>query len=275
MNEALRLDYLQAMGVDSYVPRFLLEGAAASPLCEMDFAVADYDGSDSSAGLSYDIENEYEQHSAQRDSEKTAASPSQDQGQSRSRIAADLDGLNFDVKAQRRAAPESKTGQNSGTAENTASQSNPAFKLDLVGTGIGLLLVADTSTQPLSPAEKRLLANIAVAVKTHHKVEAAPTFSSAKFQWPVAKNLGLAQGVDAAKDALLGNVMAHAERQNAQCVIVFGEQMKPYFEHAVLLSAGLTVLFSASPAAMLADGSLKAALWQQLRGYSFPVQGSE
>jgi hypothetical protein len=275
VNEALRLDYLQAMGVDSYVPRFLLDGAAASPLCEMDFPVADYDGSDSSAGASYDIENEYAQCGAQRDSEKTAASPSQDQGQSRSRIAADLEGLNLNAKAQKRAAPESKTGQNSGALANAALQSNPAFKLDLVGTGIGLLLVADTSTQPLSPAEKRLLANIAVAVKTHHKVEAAPTFSSAKFQWPVAKNLGLAQGVDAAKDALLGNIMAHAERQNAQCVIVFGEQMKPYFEHTVLSSAGLTVLFSASPAAMLADGSLKAALWQQLRNYSFPAQGSE
>jgi hypothetical protein len=275
VNEALRLDYLQAMGVDSYVPRFALEGAAASPLCDMYFPVADYDDSDSSAAASYNIENEYEQHSARRDSEKTAASPSPDQGQSRSRIAADLEGLNLEAKAQKRAAPASKTAQNSGAGANASSQSNPAFKLDLVGTGIGLLLVADTSTQPLSPAEKRLLANIAVAVKTHHKIEAAPTFSSAKFQWPVAKNLGLAQGIEAAKDALLGNVMAHAERQNAQCVIVFGDQIKPYFEHAVLLSAGLTVLFSASPAAMLTDGSLKAALWQQLRSYSFPVQGSE
>jgi hypothetical protein len=275
VNEALRLDYLQAMGVDSYVPRFALEGAAASPLCDMEFAVADYDDSDSSAAVSYDIENEYEQHSAQRDSEKPAASSSSDQGRSRSRIAADLEGLNLDAKSQKYAAPTIKTAQYSEATANVALQSNPAFKLDLVGTGIGLLLVADTSIQPLSPAEKRLLANIALAFKTQHKVEAAPIFSSAKFQWPVVKTLGLAQGIEAAKDALLGNVMAHAERQNAQCVIVFGDQIKMYFEHAVLSSAGLTVLFSASPAAMLADGSLKAALWQQLRDYSFPVQGSE
>lgn len=261
--------------MDSYVPRFVLEGAAESPLCDMDFPPADYDDSDSSAAASYDIENEYEQHSAQRDSEKAAASPSPDQGLSRSRITADLEGLNLDTKAQKRAASANKTAQDSVAAANAALQSNPAFKLDLVGTGIGLLLVADTSTQPLSPAEKRLLANIAIAVKTYHKIEAAPTFSSAKFQWPVVKNLGLAQGVDAAKDALLGNVMAHAERQNAQCVIVFGEQIKPYFDHAVLSSVGLTVLFSAAPAAILADGSLKAALWQQLRGHSFFVDGGK
>jgi hypothetical protein len=158
---------------------------------------------------------------------------------------------------------------------DVAVQPNPEFSVDLVGTNIGVIFIADTSNKPLNPSEKRLLANIAVAVKVHHKIEAAPAFSSAKFQWPVAKTLGLAQGVEAAKDALLGNVMAHAERQDAQCVVVFGDEIKAYFDHALLSSSGLNVVFSAAPAAMLADGSLKAALWQQLRQLSLASKDAD
>lgn len=269
MNEALRLDYLQAMGVDSYVPRFVLEGAAASPLCELDFPVPEYDDGGSSAADSYDIENEYQSHSAQRDAEQSGSAvvAPLDKGQSRSRIASDLEGLTLGEKPQKRPA--------AAAGGDTAVQPNPEFSVDLVGTNIGVIFIADTSDKPLNPSEKRLLANIAVAVKVHHKIEAAPAFSSAKFQWPVAKTLGLAQGVEAAKDALLGNVMAHAERQDAQCVVVFGDEIKAYFDHALLSSSGLNVVFSAAPAAMLADGSLKAALWQQLRQLSLASKDAD
>lgn len=275
MNEALRLDYLQAMGVDSYVPRFVLEGAAPSPLCDIDFPVLDYEDGGSDSADSYDLENEYRSHSAQRDAEQSGSAvvAPLDKGQSRSRIAAELDGLNLDGKAQKR--PTAAVKDDTSVTGDTAAQLNPEFSVDLVATNIGVIFIADTTKKPLNPAEKRLLANIAVAVKTHHKIEAAPSFSSAKFQWPVAKNLGLAQGVEAAKDALLGNVMAHAERQHAQYVVVFGDEIKPYFDHALLSSSGLNVVFSAAPTAMLADGSLKAALWQQLRQLTFFPKDAE
>lgn len=282
MNEALRLDYLQAMGVDSYVPRFVLEGAAASPLCEMEFLSAEYDetesgtaeryDSDSDGNETYDIESEYQSLSGQRDSQNAAAPLALEKGQNRSRIASELEGLNLDGKSQARPAPLRKDDPD---AVANGAQANPAFNVDLVGTGIGVLFVADTSAKPLNPAEKRLLANIAFAIKTHRKLDTAPTFSSAKFQWPVLKTSGFAQGENAAKDALLGNVMAHAERQNAQCVIVFGDEIKAYFDQTILSSAGLAAIFSAAPAAMLEDGGLKASLWQQLRSHSFISQGAE
>jgi hypothetical protein len=284
VNEALRLDYLQAMGVDSYVPRYVLDGAAESPLCDMGFPPADYDDGDAASADNYDIESEYQNLSAQRDSEKSAAGSSQaralqnsspqSNGESRSRIASELEGINLDGKSAKRAVNVEEKDQ-LNAANDGAAQANPRFSVDLVGTDIGLLFVVDTTASALTPSEKRLLANIAVAVKTHHHIESAPRFSSTKFQWPVVKTPSFAQGANAAKDALLGNVMAHAERQNAPCIVVFGEQIQPYFDHDILASASLTVLFSASPAAMMSDGALKAALWQQLRGHAFPTQDSE
>lgn len=41
MAEQLRQHYLQALGIETYVPRWVLPGAAASPVCEIETAAAD------------------------------------------------------------------------------------------------------------------------------------------------------------------------------------------------------------------------------------------
>ncbi|WP_269620317.1 hypothetical protein [Zhongshania sp. BJYM1] len=295
MNEALRLDYLQAMGVDSYVPRFVLDGAASSPLCDIDFAPLD-DGDEESIAAdgyengapytddrdadSHDIQNEYQNLSAERDRDSASGRPASSASQqvpseSRARIASDLDALNLDGKASKRPPVSSTTTPTAAEGENATPVANPAFNVEIVGTGIGVLFVVDTTHQPLNPAEKRLLANIAIAITSHHKLELAPSFSSARFQWPVLKTPSFARDADAAKDALLGNVMAHAERQNAHCVIVLGDNINSYFDRDLLASSGLTAIFSVQPALMLEDGSKKAELWAQLRGVSFLTKGTD
>lgn len=276
MNEALRLDYLQAMGVDSYVPRFVLEGAASSPLCDLGLPLADDegDGLNDSTNIG-DIDNEYQRQSAYQDGEGSEPISPSGSGESRSRIAIDLEGLDVTGKPSRQAINSKKNNNNEGEVESLGPQLNPSFQVDIVGTGIGLLFVVDATLAPLAPAEKRLLANIATAVKSYHQVETPLSFSSDHFRWPVAKNFGLPQGEVAAKDALLGNIMAHAERQHAQYVVVFGEEIYPYFDHAMLSSASLTVISSSMPSEMINNGGLKATLWQQLRGCKLTIQDTE
>jgi hypothetical protein len=285
VNEALRQDYLAAIGVDSYVPRFVLDGAAATPRCEISLADLESFNEESpgeprfyheadGASSQYD-DSEYQQMAelGQAPSAPLPSAAELPKPKQSSRMASTLASLSLDepsqtgrskVTAQSR-QPEQQTGP------SAAASLNPEFSVDLVGTEIGLLMVLDTSAGPASPTEKRLLANIAQAVSRHHQLAKAPVFSSAKFQWPVVKTAGLAQDANAAREALQANIMAHAERQAAHCVIVFGESLHAYLNAAILQRAGIQILYAASAESMLADGSLKQPLWQNLRKVLFTL----
>jgi hypothetical protein len=264
VNEALRLDYLQAMGVDTYVPRFVLDGAAPSPVFELDIAVEDeFADVETAEVASFDADTEYQQM-AEAQERNTPAQTGEPQ-RAGSRIASALQELGFESAAP----PPAQASSTPGAATDVAVR--PEFNVELVATGIGLLMIVETTTAPPSPAEKRLMANIAVAVSRHHKLAKAPEFATSRFQWPVLKTPGLTMGGDAAKEALQANIMAQAERQQAHCVILFGSALQPYIDVATLQSAGIQLLYAAEPAAMLADGSLKAPLWQNLRKVVFSL----
>jgi hypothetical protein len=264
VNEALRLDYLQAMGVDSYVPRYVLDGAAPSPVFEFEAFIEDaLSDEDSAAVASFDADAEYQQMAEA--TERVEPAPATEPQAAGSRIASTLQELGFDT-----APPQAKA---SAGAENSAAGANttasPEFSVELVATGIGLVMIVDTSAGAPSPAEKRLMANIAVAVSRYHKLPKAPQFATSGFRWPVAKTPGLSLGNDAAKEALQANIMAQAGRQQAHCAILFGSSLQPYIDAATLQTAGVQLLYAAEPAAMLADGNLKAPLWQNLRKVLF------
>lgn len=264
MNEALRLDYLQAMGVDTYVPRFVLDGAAPSPVFELDIAVEDeFADVETAEVASFDADTEYQQMAEAQ--ERNTPAPTGEPQRAGSRIASALQELGFESAAP----PPVQASSTPGAATDVAV--SPEFNVELVATGIGLLMIVETTTAPPSPAEKRLMANIAVAVSRHHKLAKAPEFATSRFQWPVLKTPGLTMGGDAAKEALQANIMAQAERQQAHCVILFGSALQPYIDVATLQSAGIQLLYAAEPAAMLADGSLKAPLWQNLRKVVFSL----
>ncbi len=267
MNEALRLDYLQAMGVDMYVPRFELDGAAPSPVFALDVAVEEDFSDDKTTPLAdFDADVEYQQMAEAQEREVPA--PAGETPRAGSRIASALQELGFEPPASSASLAKSQT--NTGSAANAVAGS-PEFKVELVATAIGLIMIVDTTTGAPSPAEKRLMANIAMAVSRHHKLAKAPEFSTSRFQWPVLKTPGLSLGGDAAKEALQANIMAQAERQQAHCVILFGSTLQAYIDAATLQSAGIQLLYAAEPRAMLGDGSLKAALWQNLRKVLFSV----
>ncbi len=263
MNEALRLDYLQAMGVDTYVPRFALDGAAPSPIFEFeDFTEDALSEDDSAAAVAIDADAEYQQM-AEAD-ERREQVPVSEPPRPGSRIASALQELGFET-----AKPESLSAV--ATNGEGADAASPEFTVELVATGIGLVMIVDTTTGSPSPAEKRLMANIAVAVSRYHKLPKAPQFSTSGFQWPVMKTPGITLGKNAAKEALQANIMAQAERQQAHCAILFGSTLQPYLDAATLQTAGIQLLYAAEPAAMLADGNLKAPLWQNLRKVLFSV----
>lgn len=267
MNEALRLDYLQAMGVDTYVPRFMLDGAAPSPIFELDIAVEDeFADGETAEVASFDADTEYQQMAEAQ--ERNTPAPTGEPQRAGSRIASALQELGFESAAPTPALAGQASSAPGATTDVAVS---PEFNVELVATGIGLLMIVETTTAPPSPAEKRLMANIAVAVSRHHKLAKAPEFATSRFQWPVLKTPGLTMGGDAAKEALQANIMAQAERQQAHCVILFGSALQPYIDVATLQSAGIQLLYAAEPAAMLADGSLKAPLWQNLRKVVFSL----
>ncbi|MDF1692201.1 MAG: hypothetical protein P1U47_07505 [Zhongshania sp.] len=280
MNEALRLDYLHAMGIASYVPRFELEGAAPSPLCDLNLVVADVPATTPANDYNeesnreehatetghFDSDAEYQQmaEAAERNNRDASNAPLS----AGSRLASTMQELGLASSAQAGQNPAAATEQIVGDGAQAAA-ANPEFTVELVATGIGLLMIVDTTAGPPSPAEKRLMANIAVAVSRHHKLAKAPEFATSRFKWPVLKAPGLSLGRDAAKEALQANIMAQAERQQAHCVILFGSSLQPFIDVATLQTAAVQLLYAAEPAAMLSDGSLKAPLWQNLRKVLF------
>lgn len=244
MLEPRRQSFLDAMGVVSYVPRFVLPNALPSPRCEMPLPGRGKlrpEPQPEVSAVAAPATNTPSQNLAA----PTRVVPGQS-GEARRR---------GDMPAVETAPAQPKP------AQATAAEA-VRFNADLVTSLLGLMFVSDGN---LIPEQKRLLANIASAFSRHCLQGQEAGLQAGRFSWPVVQTAGLAQGAEAARDALTANLLAQAERQGVKWVVVFGERLLAYVDAELLAREGVSLLRAASLAELPGNAGAKAALWRALQ----------
>lgn len=204
MDELRRLSYLQAMGVESYFPRFLLGGSRPSVQCEQP----------------PQIRVVAQPSSVQIEAPPTAQPSAAPKGKLKE-IASDLADM-LDTLPSRSAVPVAKKAAKAADADiaprtETGAACEP-FNIRITGGSDVLALdsaidaVDDRSTQ-------RFILQLMFAIKA----PAEGGLRCSRFAWPIADHPQLDQSEDAAKEALKASVAANLERNGVRLLLVFGE----------------------------------------------------
>lgn len=238
MLEPRRQSFLDAMGVVSYVPRFVLPNARPSARCEMPVPPPGDVRSEAPARAAPPVGG-----TAGVGPEAPAVRPA---GEARQRVEM--------PSIQAPSAPTKPAAAPPAEAVR--------FAADLVTTQLGLMFLCEGS---LRPEQKRLVANIAAAFSRHFLPDQEAGLQASRFSWPVLQSAGLAQGADAARDALSANVLAQAERLRMKWVVVFGDGLLPYLDSQLLAQEGVLLVPAAELAELLQSAAAKAALWRALQ----------
>lgn len=271
MQGTAQQQYLKAMGVSSYVPRFRLPGALPSeqgvfptaPLPAGDAAAAD-----SAQNLGRHSVDSMLADSASGSGVTQPASGKLDKQASAAARAA----LDIDVGSAGPATRNSATKHSEPAAapdDGAQSETPLQFAATLVDSATGLLFLAATSDADLSAVEKRLLANIAKAVCQQFTPDRSPAFQASSFNWPML-NAGprlkgrMAQGKAQAKEAFTGFLLSHAERWQGTRLVVLGGVLEEYIAVEHLDSDGLKVISHVDVTTLMNSPQHKAQLWQKL-----------
>lgn len=251
MQGNIQQQYLKAMGVSSYVPRFRLPGALPSE--PGDFPV------DEPASLS--LATERATAAVTRRQGPEAASAPDKKASAAARAA-----LEFDVDS----APARASKPAVSTAPAAPQEADAIrFAATLVDSGTGLLFLVDLSHAELSAEQKRLLANIAKAVCRRFAPEQVPTFQASSFYWPMLKSGSvlqsrLAQGGAEAREAFMGFLLSHAERWQGRRVVVLAPALESFIADDLLRGDGLHILYHCDVDTLMQTPQQKAQLWQAL-----------
>ena len=240
MSAALRQSYLRAMGLPLYVPRFVLPGAAPSPVVE-----TEEDAAQPAVGA------------PAPESQQTCqpTRPSDESGRAARQALGEL------TEAPVVAVPRNKPVER-GVEGRAAA---PCFQASLVDAGIGLRMVADVSSGPLAPEARKLMANIARAVATHWQRIEQLAFSASNFEWPLVKVPGISQGAEEARDALSARLVSADADAGIHLVLLFGDNLQDYISAEYLAAHNARLLQTVDAEQMLGNADHKAALWAELR----------
>ena len=263
-NELRRQAYLEAMGVESYLPRLLLPGARPSVLCELpDWAsVSVQSAGQAPAG------------------EPVAAAPAAPVSQGATAPAgrsgaADiqqlLDGADVPKRAQRVASGVAVTQQR-------AAAEVPHFSLSLVRAG-RVLLVDDGLSGEVDPrAYLQLVHNLLFALGV-----AARELSLDVFSWPLTRVRGhVDQSQTAAREALTAYLAKQLELCGGSYLLLMGETAGSYVLNDATLGDApgdgrrgnvllphpqlpARCLLTASAARALNDAMLKPLIWRDIQ----------
>lgn len=228
MNELRRMAYLDAMGIDSYVSRHQLPGAAPSQR----LAVV----------------------RADLPAPATEAVPAPPQ-------AAEIAMPRID-SGSRRARPRPAHRPAPPTAATPGQV--PRFSLAAIVSG-GWLWLEDLGGQPLATEQVQLVQAMATALA---RLCGAPSPAAqerpvvARFDWPIHHNRQFDQGEDAARAALAAFVGRKLEQHSCRGLVLLGE---PCRDRLPLAEFDTTpVGHTPGSAALLADPALKKTAWQDL-----------
>ena len=256
MNELQRQAYMEAMGVDCYIPRLQLPGALPSQLCDLPLP-------GSAAEL---IEQQAVTAPAGTGIAGQANAAPQAVGYGR---AAAMQAL-LDEKP---AAPASKVAdvtQELVSAAKVTRQQVPQFSLSIT-RGNNVLLIDEGLPGDINPAEYlQLLQNIVFAVGAGKQ----QLFIDA-FVWPMVRNSHsqIDQSETAARQTLEAFIAKQIDQLSTRYILVMGDTAAQYLTQQTLpigefvqhpqLTAQLLRTRSAYP--LLSDASRKREVWQDLQ----------
>ncbi len=258
MNELQRQAYMDAMGVDCYMPRLQLPGALPSQLCELpslDVIAELVEQTDATSTAHNSIAHN-----------KTNQSPATAQSAVGSGRAAAMQAL-FDEKPKSVDHNVVKTAE-SPSSPKAAKQQVPHFSLSIT-RGQGVLLVDGGLPGDINPAEYlQLLQNILFAIGVGNQPLSIDTFA-----WPMVRNSQVDQSETAARQTLEAFIAKQIEQLNARYILVLGQTAAQYLSQQTLpvgqfvrhsaLDAQLLHTQSAYP--LLSDASLKREVWRDLQ----------
>ena len=243
MIEPLRSQYLAALGIENYVPRFVLPGAKASMPCawlEAPAAVAPAPAALIGEGLVDDAAS----------SAETTVPPQS-------------------ARAEVRRAPvveqETRRPVRAGVGDTAAAKAPPArtaagpqFALSIVLAGGGLLLI---DSAPASNAERTafqtLLNNMLPALRP-----AAAQYVLDIFLWPLTRQPKIPRDADAARETLAAYLHKQIQQRAIDTVLLLGEAAQQW---CALADVEVKVVNSISLLACVHDPALKRPLWNDIR----------
>lgn len=268
MEESRRLHYLKVMGVESFVPRLTLPGAAVSPqLAWPTEAIADATLPEATTDTSA------------RTKTIPVIRPLVDSASESDKLSAELqtfsaDGLLSDSALDNALDSALNKTVVSQTDKDASEATVPTFQLSMTTFRSGILAIDSVDNIPVSyqPFCQRLLADIVFAfgasMASYQVAEA--------FNWPMVRNSQIDQSASVAVASVNAFIAAKAERYPLRAVLVFGETTCQYlFPHASyhellgtsqrLDKLSLEVLVTHSLYELLTNPLLKRETWRHLQ----------
>jgi hypothetical protein len=230
MLEPRRSQYLDAMGVDVYVPRAILPGARVSEACAWD----------ASAIIAATAEPRAEA--------AAAVAVLSDAAPARQQTAA---------AREPRRAPATEPAR--AAAPAAAANAIPRFALSIVGSDNGVLIVDDAPPASVARADYlRLLGNVLLALQGKTTALALDVFA-----WPMVRNAQIDQSAVAAREALAAYLQKQFANRGVHTVLLLGANAGQW---AIPASADAPVYAtSISVWSCLREPQLKRQLWHDLR----------
>lgn len=234
MQEPLRSQYLAALGIDSYVPRFILPGAKISESCEW------FNAPTGSVHLSAVIEGK-------------VITPS-GAGHDQKALSENI------VQRSVESTPKSLARViENVTAKISVAQSEtgPQFALSIVLATGGILLI---DAAPVSSVERtgfqKLLSNMLPALRPE-----AAQYVLDVFIWPLTRQPKISRDAEAAKETLSAYLNKQIKQRAIDVVLLLGEAAQQW----CILESDVRLVKSTSLLACVHDPALKRPLWNDIR----------
>ena len=240
MNERVRLEYLEAMGVDSLAPRFILPYAQRSSQCVLPVQVAQ-----KAAPIS----------PAQALLERSGASM----------LEAMVEPTSSDPI--KRSLPFAETLEPEVPITPKAVDPTPHFALSIICSDVGVLVVDGASDRSNASAYKTLVSQLLFAI-THQYPQIVEL---GHFIWPVTSQAKIEQGERSARGALRSYLLSQMDKSSAHSLLILGDDAAQWSSTDPLPKGEILTLFDRSAVVaesgwqMLKNPAVKIQAWRQLQ----------
>ena len=249
MNELQRQAYLEAMGVDCYMPRLQLPAAPQALLCEMPVQEGPVIASVEVASVA---------------AVSPAVAPTKT---AVNNGAAAMQAL-FDEEPKEKTARVTAALSSQQSTAKVPPQGNPHFSLSII-RGENILLIDEGLAGDINPADYlQLLHNLLFALGAGKQ-----QLSIDAFVWPMRKNSQVDQSENAARETLAAFLAKQVQQLSTRYIILMGDTAVKYlldtelatgeFSAHAQLDAQLIRTQSVSP--LLSSPALKRDVWRDLQ----------
>lgn len=266
VSELQRQAYLDAMGVDCYIPRLVLPAALPSQLCEMpaNEILAEDQPPWEQSGSTADGAGAVGQAAVATEASTAVPTTASRSNTSAAAVQALFDDIDPNPRAKARAASNVEAGAGPKATASTI----PHFHLTIV-RGANVLLVDNGLSADTDSAEYlRLLQNMLHAIGA-----GKPQLSIDSFRWPMTKSGNVDQGETAARQTLQAFLAKQAGQLKVAYLLVMGEVAAHYLSEEALPTGSFVahtqmdvqLIHTQSASRMLVEPAIKRQVWQDLQ----------